>query len=554
MVDRACGRVVRRPGDHALAAPVRVVARYGVAGRPAAVALLRRATPASGAAAGRLARLAVALDEPVIAANLLAIHPDAGGDGAAPLRAQVAFATGNYAVAVREAASALARHDDRGLRRLAARACAELAVLDPAWGPVPPIGRRRVAGDPGRVLHLLTNSLPERQAGYTLRAHQVARCQAAVGLDPQMATRAGYPGVEGTGRTPLVETVDGIAYHRIDPDLAPGMPVDELASRTAHGLARLVDALRPAVLHPTTNYVNAQAALAVGAAKGLPVVYEVRGFLEETWVSRMGQAVMAGDRYVAARAMETDAMRRAAAVVTLSETMRAAIVARGGIDQDRVRVIPNAVDIDAFRPGPRDEALAASLGIEPGEPVVGYISSFAPYEGIRFLIEAVATLRARGRRVRLVLVGDGDELPALRAVAQRTGLTRSGGVVFTGRVPHADIARFYRLIDVFVVPRTADRVSELVTPLKPYEAMAMARALVVSRVGALLEIVRDGETGVTFTPEDQVALADALEPLLDDPRLRARLGDAARGWVAAHRTWAANGERYRELYRELGVG
>jgi glycosyltransferase involved in cell wall biosynthesis len=128
-----------------------------------------------------------------------------------------------------------------------------------------------------------------------------------------------------------------------------------------------------------------------------------------------------------------------------------------------------------------------------------------------------------------------------------------GTVIFTGRVPHRDVQRYYRTIDVFVVPRTNDRVSQLVTPLKPYEAMAMARPLVVSGVPALLEIIDNGRTGRAFRPEDPVSLANTLEPLLDDPDERARLGSAAREWVSANRTWSRNGRRYRELYERLGA-
>jgi glycosyltransferase involved in cell wall biosynthesis len=233
--------------------------------------------------------------------------------------------------------------------------------------------------------------------------------------------------------------------------------------------------------------------------------------------------------------------------------MRTDILARGGIAPEDVVVIANAVDVDRFVPGPRDDAFAASLGIEPDETVIGYISSFASYEGIDYLIDAVAELRRRGRRVRLLLVGDGDARDDLEATAERAGVLADRTVIFTGRVPHAEVVSHYRTIDIFVVPRTNDRVSRLVTPLKPYEAMAMAKAIVVSGVPALLEIVRDGETGRTFPPEDAVALAGVLEQLLDDPAERARLGAAARAWVAANRTWAQNGERYLALYRRLGV-
>ena len=406
---------------------------------------------------------------------------------------------------------------------------------------------------PGRIVHLLTNSLPQRAAGYGVRAQHVARCQQDVGLDPRMVTRAGFPGNEGIAGAPRTDVIDGVTYERIRPNLEPGVLVDRIADETARGLDAIVRRLRPAALQPTTNYVNAQVALAVGDVHGLPVVYEVRGFLEETWRSRMGELVVDGDRYAAAREVETAMMRRAAAVVTLSETMRADILGRDGLDPERVVVVPNAVDVARFRPGPRDPALAQRLGIGPDEPVVGYISSLVGYEGIATLIAAVAALRRDGRRLRLLLVGEGEQRPALEAAAAEAGLLEDRTAIFTGRVPYGDIQAYYRLIDVFVVPRTADRVAQLVTPLKPYEAMAMARPIVVSDVGALLEIVEDGHTGRSFRAEDPNDLAEVVGQLLDDPDQRVRLGQAARDWVAANRTWDLNGQRYLELYRRLGI-
>ena len=244
-------------------------------------------------------------------------------------------------------------------------------------------------------------------------------------------------------------------------------------------------------------------------------------------------------------------MIAADAVVTLSETMRAEVIGRG-VAADRVVVVPNAVDTDRFVPAPRDDAMATRLGIQRDEVVLGYVSSFSVYEGIRYLIEAAALLRRRGHPVRVLLVGDGEELPALKAAARREGVD-DGTVIFAGRVPHEAVRGMYSIIDVFVVPRTGDRVSQLVTPLKPYEAMAMERAIVVSGVDALREIVRENETGLVFRPEDAEELASVVEPLLADPARRLELGRAAREWVAANRTWRQNGTRYRELYERLGV-
>jgi glycosyltransferase involved in cell wall biosynthesis len=244
-------------------------------------------------------------------------------------------------------------------------------------------------------------------------------------------------------------------------------------------------------------------------------------------------------------------MAAADAVVTLSETMRLEIIDRG-CDAEKVVVIPNAVDVDRFRPLPRDDALATSLGIGRDDPVIGYISTLTAYEGIRYLLEAAATLRDQGRRFRLLLVGDGRDRDALVDQARSLGLD-DGTLVMPGRIPNDEVARYYSVIDVFVVPRTSDRVSTLVTPLKPFEAMAMERALVVSDVPPLREIVTPGETGLVFRPEDAANLAEVLNGLLDDEALRKQLGSHAREWVVASRTWAQNGERYRALYERLGA-
>ena len=209
-----------------------------------------------------------------------------------------------------------------------------------------------------------------------------------------------------------------MTYHRILPDLDPATPIDDLVRAEAEAAAALVEQLRPAVLQPASNHVNAQVALALRDRYGIPVVYEVRGFLEETWRSRADTDVAESDRYRASRDVETACMRDADAVVTLSETMRTDILDRGGTDPDRVVVVPNGVDVDRFVPGPRDPALAARVGVGT-DPVIGYISSFTGYEGIRYLIEATAELRRRGRRVRCLLVGDGEERAALEATRRR---------------------------------------------------------------------------------------------------------------------------------------
>jgi glycosyltransferase involved in cell wall biosynthesis len=351
-----------------------------------------------------------------------------------------------------------------------------------------------------------------------------------------------------------LDVIDGVTYHRLDPDFDRWRGPDETIARTAHEADRLVRRLHPAVLHAASNFQNAQAAFALRDRHGLPVVYEVRGFLEDSWASRQDDSDESphdADWYLRAKAAETIAITAADVVVTLSETMRADIVARGA-DPGRIHVIPNAVDISQFRPVDRDAELAARIGLPADATTLGYVSTFAKYEGIEYLIEAAAILRDRGRATPVLLVGDGPHRDALQRHAADLDLD-DGTVIFAGRVPHSDVRRWYSLIDVFVVPRTADRVSQLVTPLKPYEAMALERATVVSGVDALREMIIDGETGLVFKPENPTSLADTVEPLLDDAGARLALGRAARTWVAANRSWAQNGALYLGLYRQLGA-
>jgi PEP-CTERM/exosortase A-associated glycosyltransferase len=404
---------------------------------------------------------------------------------------------------------------------------------------------------PHRVLHLVGKSLPHLQTGYSVRTRYVTQSQRDAGLDPHVVTQLGFPWTVGVQEAPLWESVEGIPHHRLMPKGPLSPRLDRRLDANAEALIELVRRVRPAALHAASDYRNALLALAVGRACGIPVVYEVRGFWEDTWSSKQaGNGAEDSVAYQWRRERELECMRQADRVVTLAEVMREEMAARG-VDREKVRVIPNAVDPAAFEPVGREPGLAGRLGIGGDEVVVGYVSSFVAYEGIRFLIEAVAQLASRGLPVRGLLVGDGEEREALESRARELGM--EDRILFTGRVPHEEVARYYGLIDVFVVPRTDDRVCHLVTPLKPYEAMAMERAVVVSGVRALGEMVVPGKTGLVFRPEDPQDLANVLDPLVRCPERRRSLGRAARAWVSRHRTWAQNGQRYADLYRDLEV-
>ncbi len=399
-----------------------------------------------------------------------------------------------------------------------------------------------------KILHVLDHSIP-LHSGYTFRTAAILREQRQRGWQTVHLTSP----KQGRGDADR-ETVDGLEFYRTNSPPGrfaklPGLWVLDQMLATQHRLIEVARAERPDVLHAHSPVLNAWPAIRAGRALGLPVVYEIRAFWEDAAVDH-GTNREGDLRYRMTRALETAALRRVDAVTTICEGLRADIVARG-IDAAKVTVIPNAVDIDRFPViERRDAELEAKLGLA-GHEVVGFCGSFYAYEGLSLLLRALPAIRAARPRVKLLLVGGGPEDAALRAQAASAGL--GDVVVFTGRVPNAEVDRYYSLIDVLAFPRLRMRLTDLVTPLKPLEAMAQGRVVVASDVGGHKELIRDGETGVLHAADDEGALARAVVRTLEDGPLRGRLTANGRRFVEAERNWAASVARYAPVYERLAA-
>lgn len=400
-----------------------------------------------------------------------------------------------------------------------------------------------------RILHILDHSIP-LHSGYTFRTLSLLREQRALGWETHHLTSPKQ------GATPRQEEdIDGLVFLRTAPVQGalgqwPALGEWLLMQKLGRRLDAVARRLRPDVIHVHSPVLNALPALKVGRRLGIPVVYEIRAFWEDAAVDH-GTTHEDSWRYRLTRALETHAIHRAAHVFTICEGLRADIVARG-VSQSKVTVIANAVDVNAFALArPAEQALREQWGLS-GRTVIGFIGSFYAYEGLDLLIAALpALLRARPD-VCLLLVGGGPQEAALKALVAQQNLQNH--VVFTGRVAHADVQRYYALVDVLAYPRHSMRLTELVTPLKPLEAMAQGQLFVASDVGGHRELVEHQKTGILFKADDPQALATSLLDLLEHPEHWPALRANGRHFVESVRNWRNSAQHYQAVYEAVTKG
>lgn len=397
-----------------------------------------------------------------------------------------------------------------------------------------------------KVLHILDHSIP-LHSGYTFRTAAILREQRKLGWQTFHLTS---PKQEKC--SVLEETVDGLHFYRTPPATGfmaskPVLSEIALINATTERLEQVARQIKPDVLHAHSPVLNAIPALRVGKKLGIPVVYEIRAFWEDAAVDH-GTSKEWGLRYRATRALETYAIKHVDAVTTICEGLRSDIVARG-IPASKVTVIPNAVDIEKFTVGGApDVELQAKLGLA-GKTVLGFIGSFYAYEGLNVLLDALPLMLQSNPEIRLLLTGGGFQEQALREQAQRLGVADK--VIFTGRVPNSEVTHYYDLVDVLVYPRLSMRLTELVTPLKPLEAMAQGRLVAASDVGGHRELIQPDVTGVLFKAGDAADLARVVLELIANSQRWPAIKAAGRHYVETERNWANSVGRYRNIYPAL---
>ncbi|PHR13608.1 MAG: glycosyltransferase, exosortase A system-associated [Sphingopyxis sp.] len=398
-----------------------------------------------------------------------------------------------------------------------------------------------------RILHILDHSLP-LHSGYCFRTRAIMKAQIASGL-----TVAGVTGVRqnqhGYVSKQAAEEFDGLQFFRTLAQVQGPSPIREW--REVAALADRVEQVarewQPDILHAHSPALNGLAALRVAEKTGLPLVYEIRAFWEDAAVGN-GTGKEHSPRYWLTRQLENHVVNGADAVAVICDGLRADLIARG-VKPAKITVSPNGVDLDLFgQPPARDETFLSELGLAD-KSVMGFIGSFYDYEGLDDLIAAMPLLQASHPQAHLLLVGGGPMEDSLKNQVKRLRL--DSAVTFTGRVPHEEVERYYGLMDIMVYPRKSMRLTDLVTPLKPLEAMAQGRLVAASDVGGHKELIEDGLTGTLFAAGNPQRMAEKLASLLDNRGAWSRTIATAKKFVETDRNWSSNILRYTPVYQRL---
>ncbi|WP_431711872.1 glycosyltransferase family 4 protein [Glutamicibacter uratoxydans] len=459
--------------------------------------------------------------------------------GAIRVRARMAWHLGD----LREAINILSSN---GTSRQLRHYESELQVLS-GWRPllekqdIPPTHQGN------QVLYFATNSLPYTGSGYAQRTHSIVTSLPGAGWPASVATRNNYPANIGHLLAPEREMVDTITYRRLFSFPARTDMKGRLQQQTDE-LMKLVQEIRPTVLHTTTDFSNAVSIRAVAEATGLPWVYEVRGQLADTWASTRPESAQTSERYQLFQKREAEMAQAADHVVTLGEQMRHNLIA-AGVTKEKITVLPNAIG-DKFLEKPIARTTArAEVSLEPDAFFVGTVSSLVPYEGLDTILKAVALIAPDYPSLRVLIVGDGTERENLRRLAQELGIMDI--CQFPGRVPREKAHFYHASLNAFVVPRKDLAVTRSVTPLKPVEALASNVPVLASDLPALGELIVDGENGHLIRAEDPQAWATAIAKLICEPDQASHMGSKGRDLVLRTRTWSSIAHRLAAIYEQI---
>jgi glycosyltransferase involved in cell wall biosynthesis len=412
---------------------------------------------------------------------------------------------------------------------------------------------RKLERVPKNIMYHVNQSLPHHSSGYAIRTHALLRSLKRKDWNIEAYTRIGYPNdrydFTGVRTVNSHSNVDGITYNFV-PSRKKGigkLNIQDYQNESVKLIIEQAKEFKPSLIHCASNYSCGLAGTVAAKLLGIPSIYEVRGLWHVTRTSKQAEYTDS-DHYRMIEKLEAQAAMNADIVFAITEGVTNILI-ENDVAKEKIILLPNAVDTEQFTPTKRNRAIEKKFGFE-NKIVIGYIGSFTEYEGLDYLLEAISLIRENYKQeFGVILVGDGtayDDLIDLRAKLELEDV-----VHFTGRIDHKDVLDYYSVIDIAVYPRKGTPVCEIVSPLKPLEAMAMGKTVIASDVNALTEMIKDNETGLLHSKDNIDDLTKKIGRLLRSDETRRKLGQNAKEWVRNNRTWNETSKIVNDAYLKL---
>lgn len=303
------------------------------------------------------------------------------------------------------------------------------------------------------------------------------------------------------------------------------------------------------IIHAHTPYRVGYPALCAARITGKQFIYEARGIWEETAVAN-GKWRRKGIVYRRFRNWENRVFKSSDRIIAISDELRKHLISRG-FPNNKITVIENGVEIldKKFKNGHFNQIKKELDGIN-STITIGYIGSLRELEGVNRTAIAISELVKKGYNIKFFCLTGKDGQADLSKLCKK--LEIQNRCLIRGPVPHSEVSPYYGLIDIFVVSRPDFPVTRIVTPLKPFEAMAHNKAVVVSNLPALSEIIEHEVTGIICSDNSIRSLEDAIMHLIENEDIRYRVGSTAGHWVRSKRNWDTLAKKIESVYDDLG--
>lgn len=404
----------------------------------------------------------------------------------------------------------------------------------------PPVSRsKEIQKFNGRVLFACHFSGKFNLNGYTVRTADIANALVNKGVTVKALTRLGYPwdsGESNIDRTIQYSKFRGLQYvHRYDPYQLITGAHSRYIGAYAEYLEDVAKKKNISVIHAHSNYLNGLAAQKVCSVNGWLSVYEVRGLWH---LSRASQesGYLDSEHFKFCEHMEIKAALMCDQVVTLNAPLKAWMCERG-VPAEKISIVPN---------GTRQPDTQISSRNSSETPVIGYAGALTAYEGIDDTLKALAILKAKGQQVMFQIAGHGDHETVLRSLADRLGISDS--VDFLGEISAKQMNQFYQQVDIVVLARKNLPVNQLVPPLKLVEALAHGKAVIISNLPPLTDIMGSETLGLITDPNNPQALSEAISVLIQSPDQLKEMSQSAFQSARDRFSWEHLTQKYIDVY------